>query len=103
VVVYLFLDVEGLIVMVYCGFLLIGLENIMMVFVVVVELGVIYVEIDVYVMRDGVVVVFYDSVLDCVSDGCGVIVDFIWVDLCLVWVGGVEVVLMLVELLLIWL
>lgn len=55
-----------------------GIENIFVVFGYVVEVGCIYFEIDVYVISDGVLVVFYDLIFDCVIELGGVIVVMLW-------------------------
>jgi glycerophosphoryl diester phosphodiesterase len=54
---------------------LVGLENTAPAFAHAVGLGYRYLETDVHVTRDGVLVAFHDALLDRVSDGAGAIAD----------------------------
>ena len=69
---------------------LVGLENTERAFAHAVALGYRYLETDVHLTRDGVLVAFHDAVLERVSDGTGAIADLTWADLDGVRIGGTE-------------
>ncbi len=48
---------------------------------VVNDLGYVYIETDVQVTRDGVVIVFHDATLDRTTNGFGAVADWMWEDL----------------------
>jgi glycerophosphoryl diester phosphodiesterase len=56
-------------------------ENTTAAFAEAVDMGYRYVEADVRVTRDGVVVVFHDATLDRTTNGTGRVVDWLWEDL----------------------
>lgn len=55
-----------------------------------VQLGYRYVETDVHVTSDGVVVAFHDDVLDRVTDSAGRIAELSWSEVSLARVGGID-------------
>jgi len=69
---------------------LVGLENTRAAFVHAVGLGYAYLETDVHVTRDGVLVAFHDALLERVTDGAGSIEAYDWADLAEVRVAGRE-------------
>jgi glycerophosphoryl diester phosphodiesterase len=75
-----------------------GLENTMAAFQHAVDLGFEYLETDVHVTRDGVLLAFHDQVLDRVSDRSGAIVDLTHAEVAEALVGGQERVPTMVEL-----
>ena len=76
-----------------------GLENTMAAFRHAADLGFGYLETDVHVTRDGVLLAFHDQVLDRVSDHEGAIVELTHAEVGRALVGGRERVPTLVELL----
>lgn len=54
------------------------LENMMVVFKLVKENGVLGVEFDLDFIKDGVLVIIYDLIVDCMIDGYGKVCDFIY-------------------------
>lgn len=54
------------------------LENMMVVFKLVKENGVLGVEFDLDFIKDGVLVIIYDLIVDCIIDGYGKVCDFIY-------------------------
>lgn len=76
-----------------------GLENTMAAFRHAAELGFDYLETDVHVTADGVLLAFHDQVLDRVSDREGAIVDLTHAEVGRALVGGQERVPTLLELL----
>ncbi|NYD41891.1 glycerophosphodiester phosphodiesterase [Nocardioides panaciterrulae] len=76
-----------------------GLENTLAAFRHAVELGFSYLETDVHVTRDGVLLAFHDQALDRVSDGEGAIVELTHAEVGRALVGGQERVPTLAELL----
>lgn len=67
---------------------LVGLENTEKAFAHAVGLGYDYLETDVHVTRDGVLLAFHDAVLDRVSDGTGAVADLTWAEISAVRIGG---------------
>jgi glycerophosphoryl diester phosphodiesterase len=67
-----------------------GLENTTAAFAHAVSLGYRYLETDVHLTADGVLVAFHDTVLDRVTDGEGRIEDLAWSDLASVRIAGRE-------------
>jgi glycerophosphoryl diester phosphodiesterase len=67
-----------------------GLENTRAAFAHAVALGYRYLETDVHLTRDGVLVAFHDAVLDRVTDRAGRIEDLAWSDLAGVRIAGQE-------------
>ena len=67
-----------------------GLENTTAAFAHAVALGYRYLETDVHLTSDGVLVAFHDAVLDRVTDGEGRIEDLAWSDLAAVRIAGRE-------------
>lgn len=57
-----------LVVIVYCGVLYDVFEEIVVVYLLVCDFGVDYLEVDVQCSCDGVLVVFYDDILECIID-----------------------------------
>jgi glycerophosphoryl diester phosphodiesterase len=78
---------------------LIGLENTRAAFAHAVALGYTYLETDVHVTRDGVLVAFHDALLERVTDGIGTLEELDAADLAVLRVAGREPVPILVELL----
>jgi glycerophosphoryl diester phosphodiesterase len=76
-----------------------GLENTMAAFRHAVELGYRYLETDVHVTRDGVLLAFHDAVLDRVTDRRGAVAEMTHAEVLEARVGGREQVPTLVELL----
>ncbi|WP_460737333.1 glycerophosphodiester phosphodiesterase [Nocardioides ginkgobilobae] len=76
-----------------------GLENTLAAFRHAVELGYTYLETDVHVTRDGVLLAFHDSVLDRVTDRRGAVAEMTHAEVREARVGGREEVPTLVELL----
>lgn len=76
-----------------------GLENTMAAFRHAVELGYRYLETDVHVTRDGVLLAFHDAVLDRVTDRRGAVAEMTRAEVREARVGGREQVPTLVELL----
>jgi glycerophosphoryl diester phosphodiesterase len=76
-----------------------GLENTMAAFRHAVELGYRYLETDVHVTRDGVLLAFHDAVLDRVTDSRGAVAELTHAEVREARVGGREEVPTLVELL----
>jgi glycerophosphoryl diester phosphodiesterase len=77
---------------------LLGLENTLTAFAHAVGLGYRYLETDLHVTRDGVLVAFHDAVLDRVSDGAGRVEDLDAAELARIRVAGREHVPTLAEL-----
>ena len=73
-------------------------ENTMPAFSAAVELGYRYLETDVHVTRDGVLIAFHDDRLDRVTDRDGEIADLSWSEVRTARVGGREPILRLEEL-----
>jgi len=69
---------------------LVGLENTRAAFAHAVALGYTYLETDVHVTRDGVLVAFHDALLERVTDGIGTLEELDAADLVRVRVGGRE-------------
>jgi glycerophosphoryl diester phosphodiesterase len=67
-----------------------GLENTTAAFAHAVGLGYTYLETDVHVTRDGVLVAFHDAILERVSDGAGSLEDVTAAELARIRVGGRE-------------
>ncbi len=67
-----------------------GLENTLVAFAHAVEQGYTYLETDVHVTADGVLVAFHDTVLDRVTDATGVLVELPWSVVEQARVGGRE-------------
>ena len=75
-----------------------GFENTLHAFRHAVELGYDYLETDVHVTRDGVLLAFHDAVLDRVTDATGRIADSTYADVQGALIGGAERVPTLAEL-----
>jgi glycerophosphoryl diester phosphodiesterase len=75
-----------------------GLENTLAAFQHAVDLGYRYLETDVHVTRDGVLLAFHDTVLDRVSDRVGAIADLTFAEIREARIGGREQVPTLVSL-----
>jgi glycerophosphoryl diester phosphodiesterase len=75
-----------------------GLENTHVAFASAVALGYRYLETDVHVTRDGVLVAFHDEVLDRMTDGTGAVADVTSAELARVRIEGRERVPTLAEL-----
>ena len=75
-----------------------GLENTLAAFSHAVELGYEYLETDVHVTRDGVLLAFHDTVLDRVTDRAGAIAELTHAEVRGALVGGREAVPLLAEL-----
>ena len=73
-----YLDHGGVVAMAHRGFSRDGLENTLQAFAAAVDLGYTYVETDVHVTSDGVLVSFHDDTLDRVSDATGLIRELAW-------------------------
>ncbi len=69
---------------------LIGLENSVRAMRHAYDLGFRYLETDVHLTQDGVLLAFHDARLDRVTDGSGAIADSTWSDLAGVLIGGTE-------------
>lgn len=67
-----------------------GLENTLAAFAHAVELGYTYLETDVHVTRDGVLLAFHDTVLDRVTDRTGSISDTTYAEVQQALIGGRE-------------
>lgn len=65
-----------------------GLENTEKAFAHAVGLGYDYLETDVHVTGDGVLLAFHDAVLDRVSDGTGSLTDLTWAEVSAFRIGG---------------
>lgn len=66
------------------------LENTLAAFRTAVDLGYTYLETDVHVTRDGVLVAFHDDVLDRVTDATGAIAELTWSEVGRARIGGEE-------------
>lgn len=77
---------------------IVGLENSMAAFRSAVEQGYQYLETDVHVTRDGVLLAFHDDVLDRVTDAAGLIAEMSHQEVARARIGGVEQVPTLAEL-----
>ncbi len=77
-------------------------ENTMPAFARAVELGYRYVETDVHVTADGVLLAFHDDVLDRVTDRTGVVADLPWSEVAAARVDGTEPIPLLEDLLGTW-
>jgi glycerophosphoryl diester phosphodiesterase len=97
-----YLDASGPIAFAHRGGSLEGLENTMAAFDRAVRMGYRYLETDVHVSADGVVVAFHDDTLDRVTDGSGLIRSRTWSELSRLRVGGREPIPRLAELLDTW-
>jgi len=75
-----------------------GLENTLTAFTHAVELGYVYLETDVHVTSDGVLLAFHDTVLDRVTDRTGSIAESTYAEVQRAVVGGSESVPTLAEL-----
>lgn len=65
----------------YWGCLVYELENLLVGFCYVLIYGVEGIEIDLYLIKDGVLVIIYDEILYCIINGIGQVVDYILVEL----------------------
>ncbi len=77
-------------------------ENTMPAFARAVELGYRYIETDVHVTADGVLLAFHDSVLDRVTDRAGTVTDLPWSEVRQARVDGTEPIPLLEDLLGTW-
>jgi glycerophosphoryl diester phosphodiesterase len=69
---------------------LVGLENTLRAMRHAVGLGYTYLETDVHLTRDGVLLAFHDPLIDRVTDGAGAIADHTWAELAGVRIAGTE-------------
>jgi glycerophosphoryl diester phosphodiesterase len=97
-----FLDHPGPIAFAHRGGAGLHPENTLAAFAAAVELGYRYVETDVHVTSDGVVVAFHDDRLERVTDGRGRIAELAWSDVAGARVAGTEPIPRLEELLATW-
>lgn len=74
----------------YCDAAPAEFENSLRAFSAAWELGYRYLETDVHVTNDGVLVAFHDSVLDRVTDASGRIADLSWAEVSRARIGGTE-------------
>jgi len=65
-------------------------ENSLAAFAAAVDLGFTYLETDVHLTSDGVMIAFHDDVLDRVTDRSGTIVDLTWAEVSEARIGGTE-------------
>jgi glycerophosphoryl diester phosphodiesterase len=83
-----YLDHPGILAFAHRGGAGVAPENTLPAFAAAVDMGFRYLETDVHLSRDGVLVAFHDEVLDRVSDGTGRIGDLPWSAIAEVRVGG---------------
>ncbi|MGY1733623.1 glycerophosphodiester phosphodiesterase [Geodermatophilus sp. SYSU D01045] len=99
---FAFLDAPAPLAMAHRGGAIEHLENSMPAFEACVKMGYRYIETDVRVTADGVVVVFHDPALDRVTDRTGRIEQLPWAEVAAARIGGREPILRLEELLGAW-
>jgi glycerophosphoryl diester phosphodiesterase len=99
---YAFLDGPGPVAMAHRGGAIEHLENTLPAFQACVELGYRYLETDVRVTADGVLVVFHDPTLERVTDRTGRIEALPWSEVSTARIGGREPILRLEDLLGAW-
>ena len=99
---YAFLDGPGPVAMAHRGGAIEHLENTMPAFQACVDMGYRYMETDVRVTADGVLVVFHDATLERVTDRTGRIESLTWAEVSAARIGGREPILRLEDLLGAW-
>jgi glycerophosphoryl diester phosphodiesterase len=99
---YAFLDGPGPVAMAHRGGAIEHLENTMPAFQACVDMGYRYLETDVRVTADGVLVVFHDPTLERVTDRTGRIESLPWAEVSTARIGGREPILRLEDLLGAW-
>ena len=99
---YAFLDGPRPVAMAHRGGAIEHLENTMPAFQACVDLGYRYLETDVRVTADGVLVVFHDATLERVTDRIGRIETMSWAEVATARIGGREPVVLLQDLLGAW-
>jgi glycerophosphoryl diester phosphodiesterase len=99
---YAFLDGPGPVAMAHRGGAIEHLENTLPAFQACVDMGYRYIETDVRVTADGVLVVFHDPTLERVTDRTGRIESLTWMEVSTARIGGREPILRLEDLLGAW-
>ncbi len=99
---YAFLDGPGPVAMAHRGGAIEHLENTLPAFQACVDMGYRYLETDVRVTADGVLVVFHDATLERVTDHTGRIESLTWAEVSTARIGGREPILRLEDLLGAW-
>ena len=99
---YAFLDGPGPVAMAHRGGAIEHLENTLPAFEACVDMGYRYLETDVRVTADGVLVVFHDATLERVTDRTGRIESLTWAEVSAARIGGREPILRLEDLLGAW-
>jgi glycerophosphoryl diester phosphodiesterase len=99
---YAFLDGPGPVAMAHRGGAIEHLENTLPAFQACVDMGYRYIETDVRVTADGVLVVFHDPTLERVTDRSGRIESLTWTEVSTARIGGREPILRLEDLLGAW-
>jgi len=94
-----FLDAEGVLAFAHRGGTSDAPENTMPAFEHAIGLGYLYLETDVHVTADGVLVAFHDDVLDRVTDRSGVIAELPWSEVSKARVDGREPIPLMADLL----
>jgi glycerophosphoryl diester phosphodiesterase len=101
-VVHPFLDHDGPLAIAHRGGALDGRENSMAAFARAVELGYRYLETDVHVTADGVLIAFHDDRLDRVTDRTGEVESLSWREVRAARIAGVEPIPLFADILASW-